>query len=85
MNKDRRFDDALRYADDEDHRPRMIRDSKGFLRREDLRYEFDCPSCDANNPWEDGFTDRSEVRCHYCGEEFVAVMTGDGRFRFKAL
>ncbi len=33
--------------------------------------EFDCPTCDANNPRDDGFRERDEVTCHYCGCVFV--------------
>ncbi len=29
--------------------------------------EFDCPSCDANNPHDDGFTVGDELFCNYCG------------------
>ncbi|MCP4504058.1 MAG: hypothetical protein GY822_29385 [Deltaproteobacteria bacterium] len=44
--------------------------------------EFDCPSCDANNPWDDGFTYGGEIRCHYCGCEYE-VSQGSGKSKLK--
>lgn len=29
--------------------------------------EFDCPVCDAYNPWDEGFGHKDEVFCSYCG------------------
>lgn len=45
--------------------------------------EFDCPSCNANNPWPDGFVDREEVHCHYCGSSFEVRVNEEGRFKLK--
>ena len=39
--------------------------------------DFDCPTCDANNPYDDGFGDGDEVRCYYCGADF-RVKVSDG-------
>ncbi|MCP3103178.1 hypothetical protein LZ198_30290 [Myxococcus sp. K15C18031901] len=47
--------------------------------------EFDCPSCNANNPVDDGFADQDEVRCNYCGCDFKVVINSEGRVRFKEL
>lgn len=47
--------------------------------------EFDCPDCDANNPYDDGFGDGDEVRCFYCGEAFVAKVGDSGRLNLKSL
>ena len=44
--------------------------------------EFDCPSCDANNPWDDGFSVGSEIRCHYCGCDYE-VHPGSGKQKIK--
>ena len=30
-------------------------------------FEFECPICDAHNPWDDGFGHKDEVFCNYCG------------------
>ena len=45
-------------------------------------FEFDCPSCNANNPWPDGFKDREEITCHYCGVNFRVSLL-DGKLRLK--
>lgn len=49
------------------------------------RFEFECPSCNANNPWPDGFKDREEVSCHYCGVTLEARFQDDGRLKFREL
>jgi len=43
--------------------------------------EFHCPSCDANNPYDDGFRAGDEVSCHYCGCHFEVIESG-GRLKF---
>ncbi|MHB8418069.1 MAG: hypothetical protein ACYDCL_08330 [Myxococcales bacterium] len=47
--------------------------------------DFDCPDCNANNPYDDGFGDGEEIRCYYCGTEFKAAVNDDGRLRLKSL
>jgi hypothetical protein len=47
--------------------------------------DFDCPSCSANNPYDDGFGDGDEVLCYYCGAEFKASVNEDGRLRLREL
>jgi len=47
--------------------------------------EFDCPSCDANNPWDEGFSVGSELRCHYCGCEFVLKEATGRKLKFKEI
>ena len=47
--------------------------------------EFDCPSCNANNPVETPFGDGDEVLCNYCGTEFKVRVGDDGRAKFKEL
>ena len=71
--------------DDEKEKPRLRRNKDGFLRRDDLLYEFDCPECNANNPWDDGFTDQSEVQCHYCGQDLRVTVLDGRRLKFKVL
>lgn len=29
--------------------------------------EFDCPTCSAHNPWDDGFAPGETLFCAYCG------------------
>jgi predicted RNA-binding Zn-ribbon protein involved in translation (DUF1610 family) len=47
--------------------------------------DFDCPDCNANNPYDDHFGDGDEVRCYYCGQEFLARVSDSGRLKLKAL
>ena len=46
--------------------------------------DFDCPTCNANNPYDDGISEGDEVRCFYCGAEFRVRMV-DGKFRYKEI
>lgn len=73
------------WFEDEEEKPRLKRNQDGFLRRSDLLFEFDCPECDANNPWDEGFADQSEVRCHYCGQELRVNVRDGGKLKFKLL
>lgn len=41
-------------------------------------YEFDCPVCSANNPWDDGFTYKDELFCAYCGAVIEVRAASDG-------
>ncbi len=45
--------------------------------------EFDCPVCNANNPYDDGFGDGDEVRCFYCGQELRVGVTANGRLKLR--
>jgi hypothetical protein len=47
--------------------------------------DFDCPECNANNPYDDKFGHGDEVRCYYCGQEFRADVNDDGRLRLKVV
>ena len=47
------------------------------------RKEFDCPECNANNPYDDGIAPGDEVRCYYCGAEFKAEVNQEGRWKFR--
>lgn len=33
-------------------------------------YDFECPSCDAHNPYDAGYTFGDEVICYSCGVQF---------------
>jgi hypothetical protein len=53
-------------------------------RKGDAWTEFDCPSCDANNPMGEGFKLGDEVVCMFCGVVWDVKEEGDdddGRFR----
>ncbi len=47
--------------------------------------EFDCPSCNANNPWADGFKEKEEVYCHYCGTNYEARVSSEGKLKLREL
>jgi DNA-directed RNA polymerase subunit RPC12/RpoP len=47
--------------------------------------EFDCLTCNANNPYGDGFKEGDEVRCYYCGTEFLVRVDDSGRLKLKEL
>ena len=47
--------------------------------------DYDCPSCDANNPVEMALRDGEETRCNYCGSEYKVRITDEGRLRLKEL
>lgn len=48
-----------------------------------VRKEFDCPSCNANNPLDDAIKDGDELLCNYCGSEYKAKITEEGRLKLK--
>ena len=45
--------------------------------------EFDCPSCNANNPVDPPFGDGDEVLCNYCGQEYRVKVSEEGKARFR--
>lgn len=59
-------DDRDVDLDDDDDEP-----GAGSDRPKKIVYsEFDCPACDANNPYDDGFSAGAIVRCMTCGTDF---------------
>ena len=49
------------------------------------RKDFDCPECNANNPYDEGFGPGDEIRCYYCGEEFKVEINSEGRWKYRPL
>ncbi|HZZ83514.1 MAG TPA: hypothetical protein VFE30_03165 [Anaeromyxobacteraceae bacterium] len=47
--------------------------------------DFDCPECNANNPLDEPITDGVELRCCYCGEEFRARLSDEGRLKLRVI
>jgi hypothetical protein len=47
--------------------------------------DFDCPECNANNPYDDKFGHGDEIRCYYCGQEFKVEVSDSGRLRLRAI
>ena len=63
------------YEDDEE--------KGGGAGRENLKFkEFDCPSCNANNPCEEPFGEGDQLLCNYCGCEYDVRITEHGRPSF---
>ena len=72
--------------------PAMIRDPYDYDEDErapaggNRRFgDFDCPSCNANNPRDEPFGNGDEVLCYYCGAEYRAIVNDEGRLRMKEL
>lgn len=66
------------YEDDAKGSPEELGEDRRFA-------DFDCPDCNANNPYDDGFGDGDEIRCYYCGQEFRVDVSGGGKLRLKAI
>lgn len=50
----------------------------------DYRFsEFECPGCNAHNPVEPPFGNRSEVLCNYCGIEWEVKVSDEGKLAFR--
>jgi DNA-directed RNA polymerase subunit RPC12/RpoP len=77
MPRDRMVDEEEEYKGEGDDSERSL----GAKRR---YKDFDCPDCNANNPWDESFGNGDEIRCFYCGQEFRAVVNEEGRLRLKA-
>jgi DNA-directed RNA polymerase subunit RPC12/RpoP len=60
-------------------------DEPSGTRAKAKRTEFDCPECSANNPYDDGFVAGDEIRCYYCGEEFLVDVNLDGKWKFRLM
>jgi uncharacterized protein with FMN-binding domain len=46
--------------------------------------EWECPTCEANNPIDDGFYEGDELHCFYCGIGFAATVK-EGRLKMIEL
>ena len=50
--------------------------------RSQIRFtEWDCPSCDANNPFDDGFKHSDEIICNWCGATYRVDTVAENRFK----
>lgn len=45
--------------------------------------DWDCPSCNANNPSDEIASNNDEIRCNYCGTEYRVVINDEGRVKLK--
>ena len=76
MPQDRQVDEEEYAKEDKD----LAGAAAGAKRR---FKDFDCPDCNANNPHDESFGDGDEVRCFYCGQEFRAKVSDEGRLKLK--
>jgi hypothetical protein len=47
-----------------------------------IHKEFHCPSCEAHNPYDEGFHIGDEITCFYCGVVFE-VRESNGKLKFR--
>jgi transcription elongation factor Elf1 len=45
--------------------------------------DFDCPSCNANNPADEPFGNGEQVLCNYCGTEYDVKVTDEGKLKLR--
>lgn len=69
-----------KYADDDDENKADL--EGGAARR---FKEFECPECNAHNPWDETFGMEDEIRCNYCGVEYRAIVSDEGRLKLKEI
>jgi len=69
-------DPSDRDVDDDESSPRHPASRKT---------EFDCPECNANNPYDDGYGPGDEIRCYYCGAEFKVELSLEGRWKHRLI
>jgi hypothetical protein len=73
--------DNLGSADIEDEDEKRTGKELGSRRRFS---DFECPTCSANNPFDD-FGNNDEVLCNWCGVQFKAVVDDEGNLKLKEL
>ncbi len=67
---------------DDQHGPDEEGESSPAEARATFR-DFDCPVCNANNPYDEPFGDGDEIRCFYCGQEYRVRQVGARRFKLR--
>lgn len=74
--------DEQSSTDDEDEEEaKSRRDGKGRGAKRKFD-EFECPSCSANNPFEE-FGNNDEVLCGYCGLSLKAIVDDEGKLKLR--
>jgi transcription elongation factor Elf1 len=59
-------------------------DAKGEAEGRRRRFhDFDCPSCAANNPYDEAFGDGDEILCYYCGQSYQVRVSDGGRLGLR--
>jgi DNA-directed RNA polymerase subunit RPC12/RpoP len=70
---------SMEHYDDDDNKG-----GKGKREGKALK-EFDCPVCNANNPRDEPIEAGQEIRCNYCGNDFLTSFTDSGKLKLKEL
>jgi hypothetical protein len=65
--------------DDDDHKKDLEASSKKKIK------DWDCPSCNANNPVGEQMRDGEETICNYCGTTFLVKITDEGKLKLKEM
>ncbi len=68
------------YSEQDDEKPTGA--ALGVKRKFD---EFECPTCSANNPYDEGFGNNDEVLCNWCGLTFKAIVDEEGNLKLREL
>lgn len=71
-----RLDDDFSDQEDEDRKS-----GKSLGTRRTFE-EFECPACNANNPY-DTFGNGDDVLCNWCAIEYRVVVDDEGNFKLK--
>lgn len=66
------------FNDDDD-------DKKGKGKSGKAIKDWDCPTCEANNPTDEPISNGSELRCNYCGNEYMVSFSDTGKMKFKEI
>jgi transcription elongation factor Elf1 len=66
--------------------PRSHDDDEGEPEGAGRRFgDFDCPVCNANNPYDDAFGEGDEIRCYYCGQAFAVSVSDSGKLKLREI
>jgi DNA-directed RNA polymerase subunit RPC12/RpoP len=66
------------FHDDDDDKKAKNKSGKAIK-------DWDCPTCEANNPTDEPIKTSDELRCNYCGNEFLVSFNDSGKPKFKEL
>jgi|GEM_PF-1899659 len=66
------------FSDDDDSKSSKSKSGKAIK-------DWDCPTCEANNPTDEPIRNGDELRCNYCGNEFLLSFSDTGKMKFKEL
>ena len=67
-------------SEQEEEEDKKAGKSQGVKRKFD---EFECPTCSAHNPYDEGFGNGDEILCNYCGLTFKATVDEEGKLKLR--